>query len=98
MEITEKNICLPAGVCHRGHPAVPVRAGGHRAAARHHHQQDGGAVQALRDACPPEIQHYCSKEKVQDFNPFKTDFSLTFKKKTEYIFLFYVSIEELFRK
>ena len=30
-------------------------------------------------------------------NPFKTDFSLTFKEKTEYIFLSYVSIEELFR-
>ena len=32
------------------------------------------------------------------FNPFKTNFSLTFSKKTEYIFLSYVSIEELFRK
>ena len=31
-------------------------------------------------------------------NPFKTNFSLTFSKKTEYIFLSYVSIEELFRK
>ena len=49
---------------------MPVRAGGHRAAARHHHQQDGGAVQALRDARPTEIQHYCSKEKVQDFKSY----------------------------
>ena len=32
------------------------------------------------------------------FNPFKTNFSLTFSKKNEYIFLSYVSIEELFRK
>ena len=31
-------------------------------------------------------------------NPFKTNFSLTFSKKNEYIFLSYVSIEELFRK
>ena len=31
-------------------------------------------------------------------NPFKTNFSLTFSRKTEYIFLSYVSIEELFRK
>ena len=35
--------------------------------------------------------------KIQ-FNPFKTNFSLTFSKKNEYIFLSYVSIEELFRK
>ena len=31
-------------------------------------------------------------------NPFDPNFSLTFSKKTEYIFLSYVSIEELFRK
>ena len=49
---------------------MPVRAGGHRAAARHHHQQDGGAVQALRDARPTEVQHNCSKEKVQDFKSY----------------------------
>ena len=33
-----------------------------------------------------------------EINPFKTNFSLTFSRKTEYIFLSYVSIEELFRK
>ena len=32
------------------------------------------------------------------FNPLDPNFSLTFSKKTEYIFLSYVSIEELFRK
>ena len=34
----------------------------------------------------------------QLFNPLETNFSLTFSKKSEYIFLSYVSIEELFRK
>ena len=32
------------------------------------------------------------------FNPLDPNFSLTFSRKTEYIFLSYVSIEELFRK
>ena len=31
-------------------------------------------------------------------NPLDPNFSLTFSRKTEYIFLSYVSIEELFRK
>ena len=42
----------------------------------------------------PENLLYTSK----GINPFKTNFSLTFSRKTEYIFLSYVSIEELFRK
>ena len=35
---------------------------------------------------------------ICNFNPLDSNFSLTFSKKTEYIFISYVSIEELFRK
>ena len=41
---------------------------------------------------------HVTEEREESVNPFKTNFSLTFSRKTEYIFLSYVSIEELFRK
>ena len=61
--------------------------------------------------CQPALHQYISLYSIisltyslsiykikENVNPLDPNFSLTFSRKTEYIFLSYVSIEELFRK